>query len=140
MNLQRNFKKLNERLEKLLTETKKTYYLYAGYYELFLTDHKLTPPYMYQAENTDLNQLINDNISGIDEDGEFENPNAAFDMDSAVIIFDRNIIDEVNNTDLFGGLIDMYRDELADAEFTGKRAEEITNNYNIADLSKYYED
>ena len=131
----------NESFEdKTVNEEEKTYYLYAGYYELYLTDHKLTPPYMYQAENTDLNQLINDNISEIDDEGEWTNPDAAFSTDSATICFDKNIIDELNKTDLFGGEIDMYHDALSDAEFNGEDEDKVKEDYHIYDLSKYYAD
>ena len=132
---------VNESVEsKTVNEEEKTYYLYAGYYELYLTDHKLTPPYMYQAENTDLNQLINDNISEIDDEGEWTNPDAAFSTDSATICFDKNIIDELNKTDLFGGEIDMYYDALSDAEFNGEDEDKVKEDYHIYDLSKYYAD
>lgn len=131
----------NESFEdKTINEEEKTYYLYAGYYELYLTDHKLTPPYMYQAENTDLNQLINDNISEIDDEGKWTNPDAAFSTDSATICFDKNIIDELNKTDLFGGEIDMYHDALSDAEFNGEDEDKVKEDYHIYDLSKYYAD
>ena len=132
-----NIREINEEFAKL-TENEKTYYLYAGYDELYLTDHELTAPYMYQAENTNLNQLINDNISDIDENGEWENPDAAFSTDSASILFDKSIIDEINDTDLFAGYIDRYHDELTDAEFNGKSEEEIAQSYHIVDLSDYY--
>ena len=127
-------------IDESINEEEKTYYLYAGYYELYLTDHKLTPPYMYQAENTDLNQLINDNISEIDDEGEWTNPDAAFSTDSATICFDKNIIDELNKTDLFGGEIDMYHDALSDAEFNGEDKDKVKEDYHIYDLSKYYAD
>ena len=38
--------------------TGKTYYLYAGYYELFVTSYELLPPFMYQFHSTDFNELM----------------------------------------------------------------------------------
>ena len=100
----------------------KTYYLYAGYYELYLTDHELQPPYMYQAENTDLNQLINDNLSDTNEDGEWTNPEASFNIDDAHMVFDISIKDELDNTDMFSGLVSRMensedKEELEDNGF-----------------------
>lgn len=118
---------------------KRTFYLYAGYYELYLTDHKLSKPYMYQDENTDLNQLINDNISIVNDDGELENPNARFTDDDSIVI-DKSILNDINNTDMFGGYADRYSDALSDAEYDGKTEEEISTSYNIVDLSEYYAD
>ena len=115
-----DIKQLNERLEQLLNEDKKTYYIYAGYYEIYITDHELSAPYMYQAENTNLNDLLNDNISVIDENGEWLNPDAAFATDTTIII-DKTLIPEIFNTDLFEGY-----------------DEDTLKNDTIADLSAYY--
>lgn len=124
-----NIKKLNETISRALREEGKTYYLYAGYHEIYLTDHKLQPPYMYQAENTDLNQLINDNISDIDEKGNMIDPDAAFSTDDS-IIFDKSIMWEINKTDLFSGVIERMDDE--------NDEEELRQN-SVMDLSKYWD-
>ena len=118
---------------------KRTFYLYAGYYELYLTDHKLSEPYMYQDENTDLNQLINDNISIVNDDGEMENPNAKF-TDEDSIVIDKSILDEINKTDMFSGYADRYSDAISDAEYDGNTEEDISTSYNIVDLSDKYAD
>ena len=112
-----------------MTVKEKTYYLYAGYYELYITDHELQPPYMYQAENTDLNQLINNNLSDTNEDGEWTNPEASFNIDDAHMIFDKNIMEEINNTDMFSGIVSRMEDT------KNKEEMELNGFYN---LEKYY--
>lgn len=112
-----------------MTVKEKTYYLYAGYYELYITDHELQPPYMYQAENTDLNQLINNNLSDTDENGEWTNPNALFNIDDAHIIFDKNIMEEIDNTDMFSGIVSRMEDT------ENKEEMELNGFYN---LEEYY--
>lgn len=108
----------------------KTYYLYAGYHELFLTDHKLRKPFMYQAENTDLNELINDNLSDTDEEGGWTNPEAAFNIDDAHLLIDKNIMSEIDDTDMFSGLVSRMLDveDIEEQETAG-----------FYDLSEYYE-
>ena len=109
--------------------TKTKYYLYAGYYELLLTNHELKAPFMYQASSTSLNKLINKNLSDTDEQGEWSNPNALFNIDDAHMIFDKNITKELDNTDMFSGLISRM-------ENTEDKEEMELNG--IHDLSKYY--
>lgn len=117
----------------------RTFYLYVGYYELYLTDHKLSKPYMYQDENTDLNQLINDNLSGVNDDGDLINPDAPFNTESGTVIIDKNILDAINTTDMFSGYADSYDSEFGSANDENEE-EEINNSYNIQDLSEYYAD
>ena len=125
--------KMNKRYRNETNE-EKTYYLYAGFGEIYLTDHKLTAPYMYQAENTDLNELINDNISDIDDEDNLVNPDAEFSVED-YIIFDKNIIDDIEKTDLFGIYAYGYKYDDDDYE----TEDEKLNNYNFYDLSEYYE-
>ena len=119
---------LKNLIEELARYTDKRYYLYAGYHEVYLTDHQLNPPFIYQAENIDLNQLINDNISETDEKGNMLDPSKAFSTDDC-ILFDKSIMQEVNKTDMFKGMIEQIDDE--------NDATELRQN-NIIDLSKYW--
>ena len=128
----------SERLSrKFESDKKKTYYLYAGFHELYITDHKLSAPYIYQAENTNLNELLNDNISDIDDDGNLLNPDAEYDIEDNFVI-DKNIIDDCLDTDLFGIRAEAFYSD--DPFWDDKTEEELENDYGFYDISEYYED